>query len=723
MPHLAARPKLPRDLVFVIDRSGSMEGKKIEQARAALLAGLATLAPDDRFDIVSFASDIATFGRESLLTATRDNLDRARDWSRSLDASGATDLDDALWTALQRFTPDPKRFEAIVLLTDGDPTSGVTDPDRILAKWNSKCGAVRLFAFGVGDDVKDFLLTKLATQGRGEARYVREGENLEVALSALFDRVRTPLLTDPVLTIDGGGEGRSGGSVTIDRREPQRLPDLFQGRPLVVSGRYHGAGPAVIHLRGRSGEESVSIDVPVDFPETTPARPHLAQLWAKSRVERLLDEMRCQGGKAEIEQEIRALGLAHQLVTPYTSFLVVEQDAKLADAAERALDDGSAEERLPTSDHTVDRNSVPLDPDDPTGGTPIGVGSVGHRGSGTPSAFAGRSAGGGGTAGGGFRRNGATSMSSAAVATTVDRLVRQQLADGSWSHDDLAAPNGDVETTSFAVLALLGEGATLGSSRNGGALRRGADWLVAQQEAEGGFGPAEPSGSIRRHVFATLALAELTDRIPTQRYEENLGQALRFVLQRRTAKGGWNFADGRLDLESTAWMALVIETAAHAALTTPKLAVDSVIRHEIAAAIDAITDAANGRITTATGADQTSIPDTTATAMGAVVRLLAGHWSSDDPTLAKAAEFLATLRPAAADAAPLDGDRLFFTTLAATRGFDPLKSAWNDVIKSELLDRKASGTDAALGRTLLSARDALTVELYFRYPQVVGTRR
>src|SRR5262249_17518850 len=152
------------------------------------------LKPGDQFDVVSFSSDVTSLGQGHLLDATPENLDLARRAAKDIAASGGTNIADALTAALAGAGQDPTRFSAVVFLTDGDPTVGERDPDRILAAWRARSGATRLFAFGVGADVKDFLLTKLAVEGRGDARYVREDEDLEVKLGALFERVRTPLL-------------------------------------------------------------------------------------------------------------------------------------------------------------------------------------------------------------------------------------------------------------------------------------------------------------------------------------------------------------------------------------------------------------------------------------------------------------------------------------------------------------------------------------------------
>jgi Ca-activated chloride channel family protein len=328
VPRLADPHAIPRDVEFVVDRSGSMNGPKIEQARAALLRGIDSLRPGDRFDVISFSSDVTSLGGGALLPADAPSLERARRAAKEISASGGTNIAGALAAAAAMRPSDPSRLFAVVFLTDGDPTVGETNPDRILAKWRDDAGAARLFAFGVGADVREFLLTKLAAEGRGLAAYVRDDADLEVKVSSLVDSIRTPLLVDPDVTVDGDG-------VEIADREPQRLPDVFQGRALVVTGRFRGAGKATLHLRGRGSASRVDVAVPLDLTAAA-ERPHVAQIWAKQRVERLLDDLRANGANAEVKAEIVRLGTRFQIVSPYTSFLVVEDGVRIPDAGEDA---------------------------------------------------------------------------------------------------------------------------------------------------------------------------------------------------------------------------------------------------------------------------------------------------------------------------------------------------------------------------------------------------
>jgi Ca-activated chloride channel homolog len=328
LAHLPNPQPLPRDVVFVLDRSGSMQGEKIEQARSALLHGLSTLRKGDRFNVISFSTSTKVLQPRTLLPVNAETLDRARAEGKQIEAGGGTNIDQALQRAISLRDGAKGRLFLLVFLTDGQPTVGEKDPNRILASYQRKSlGKVRLFAFGVGNGVEDFLLTQLARGSRGAAVYVREEENLEVKLSSLFTKVGTPLLADPRIQVVG-----------LETRDvvPEPLPDLFRGEALVLAGRYQGGGDARLRLVGRLGSGEVELNLPAKLPATCVLRPHVAQLWAKRKIDRLLDDLRVHGMVEEIKQSIIDLGVRYQVVTPYTSFIVVEDGIHIADPAELA---------------------------------------------------------------------------------------------------------------------------------------------------------------------------------------------------------------------------------------------------------------------------------------------------------------------------------------------------------------------------------------------------
>ena len=227
---LSRTQQAPRDMVFVLDTSGSMQGKRIAQAKAALKFCLRNLSPKDRFAMIHFASEVTKY-KNGLLPATDKNLDQARAWVDGLDATGGTNIDDALAAALAMRSSDACRTQTVVFFTDGQPTVGVTSPDQIVKHVVAKNTAnTRIFTFGVGDDVNAVLLDQLAEKTRSVATYVRESEDIEAKVSSFYAKISRPVLTNLTLTV--------GDNVTIGEIYPPQLPDLFHGTQLVVFGRY-----------------------------------------------------------------------------------------------------------------------------------------------------------------------------------------------------------------------------------------------------------------------------------------------------------------------------------------------------------------------------------------------------------------------------------------------------------------------------------------------------
>jgi Ca-activated chloride channel family protein len=732
VPKLSAPPPIARDLVFVVDRSGSMGGRKIEQARAALIAGLATLKPGDRFDVVSFANDVTSLGEGRLLAANDENLARARRAAADLSASGGTAISAALTAAIGLNGGDAQRLFAVVFLTDGDPTVGETDPDRILANFRKSAGTTRLFAFGVGSDVKDFLLTKLAVEGRGDARYVREDENLEVPLAALFDRVKTPLLLDPVVEVDGDG-------VEVSEREPRRLPDLYQGRALVVAGCFKGSGAARFHLRGRSGTDEVKVDVPVEFPASTPARPHVAQIWAKARVDRLLDDMRALGPNEEMRRELLALGLTHQLVTPLTSFLVLEDGAKAADSGAPA-----ARQNAASADEGSTFNGDPTAlsdlPSGATGGTSIGVGA-GHRGSGA-SAFAGRRAGGGGRGAGGVR--GPAMATASASLPFLDWFRHHQSPDGRFDSrgftdqcpsvkcSGAGEAGGDVAATGLALLAILGHGENHATTAEDSTVTRGLRWLRSVQDDEGCFAPRSAPRLLLQHAVAALAVAEDEAISGSLAFERVCDRAVHFALQSRTPGGAWNLASGGIDFETTAWMVLFLHSAKEAGHE-----VDASVFEEVAHAIELLTDPATGRVTATKDPGGGTRQEEFAIAVAILVRSLVGKSIDSDPSIQHGVKLLSSRPPVwDLDAGAIDLTYWQFATFALSQvGGDSWKR-WGATLRTPVFEQEQTLSDsepygsfdpvgpgtAALGRIGATARNGMIMELYFRYPRVAGLK-
>ena len=318
---------MPKDVIFVVDASGSMGGKKMAQARSALRFCLGALNPQDRFEIIRFSSAITPFSGR-LIKADDEVLENARYFVDNLRAGGGTNIDEALKRAIAVKQRADKRPTSIVFLTDGLPTEGERDIRKILAHIRGERSAgIRFFNFGVGYDVNTFLLDKLAVKTGGSSNYVRPSEDIEKPVSTLFARISSPVLTDVRLEFKG---------ISADDIYPKRLPDLFRGQRLMVCGRYPRAGRGVVEIHGlQNGREKV-FRIPVEFPRRNTSHDFVARLWANRKVDYYLDKIRFEGEKEEWVATVKQLARTYGIVTPYTSYLVREQKEELVRARQDA---------------------------------------------------------------------------------------------------------------------------------------------------------------------------------------------------------------------------------------------------------------------------------------------------------------------------------------------------------------------------------------------------
>ncbi len=323
---------LPKDIIFVVDRSGSMSGEKIEQARNALHFILNQLNPDDRFSMIGF-DDHLTVLSETLQHVDHQTLVDARAFVDSLSADGSTNLEAALQTGLAILNQSETRINAskmIVFLTDGLPTAGLTDTGliaRLVAQSNQELEA-RLHVFGVGYDVNTHLLDRLAGENDGTVTYVQPGENLELVLSDFYGRIAHPVLTDIEVSFEG---------IDVNDLHPQQLPDMFQGSSLLLTGRYQVTGSDVtVRVRGKAGELSKEYVYQFDLDQTG-NHDFVPRLWATRRVGQLLDQIRVTGETPALVEELQGLGLGYGLVTPYTTFVIQAQTGGAASAENMSL--------------------------------------------------------------------------------------------------------------------------------------------------------------------------------------------------------------------------------------------------------------------------------------------------------------------------------------------------------------------------------------------------
>jgi len=313
-----------KDVVFVVDTSGSMaeEGKMVK-ARAALLYGVRILRPQDRFNIISFAGEEHLM-EPGLIAADDNGRARGEAFVKRLRPVGGTNINQSLLAALRQFIDsDRERPKMLVFMTDGLPTVDETNVNRIVDNVHkaTKPG-VRLFTFGVGYDVNTTLLDKLAADNGGVADYVEPKEDLEVKVSNFFSKVNYPVLTD--LQLDMGG-------AQTDLIYPRGIPDVFRGSQVMMIGRYSNANDlkeVELKLTGKSGGTARTYTYTnLSFPLRSDANEYLPRLWATRRVGWLMEQVRSNGEQKELRDEIVDLGTRYGIVTPYTSYLALEEGA------------------------------------------------------------------------------------------------------------------------------------------------------------------------------------------------------------------------------------------------------------------------------------------------------------------------------------------------------------------------------------------------------------
>jgi Ca-activated chloride channel family protein len=303
----------PKELVFVLDTSGSMEGFPIEKAKETMKLALNAMNPHDTFNLITFAGDTHLLFPEPV-PATAENLQRAQEFLAGRRGSGGTEMMQAIRAALDP-SDSQKHVRIVCFMTDG-----YVGNDMAIISEVQKHPNARVFAFGIGNSVNRFLLDKMAEEGRGDVEYVGLKDDGSAAARRFHERVRNPLLTDISL---------HAGDLPLTDMYPKRIPDLFGAKPVVVTGRYTGAVRGTIRLTGKLGGRDFSREIAVNLPANEPEHYVLASLWARARIDDLMaqDYAGIQNGnpKPEVREAITQLGLEHRLMTQFTSFVAVEE--------------------------------------------------------------------------------------------------------------------------------------------------------------------------------------------------------------------------------------------------------------------------------------------------------------------------------------------------------------------------------------------------------------
>jgi len=303
----------PKELVFVLDTSGSMEGFPIEKAKETMKLALDNLYPEDTFNLITFSGDTHVLFPQPV-PATRENLQRAQSFLASRQGSGGTEMMSAIRAALAP-SDEQDHVRIVCFMTDG-----YVGNDMEIISEIQKHPNARVFAFGIGSSPNCFLLDKMAEHGRGEVEYVTLEDDGSAAARRFHERVRNPLLTD--IEIDWAG-------LPVADVYPKRIPDLFSVKPLILTGRYTSAARGVIRLRGNLAGQNFVKEIPVELPESQTEHDSLATLWARTRIDDLMSHdyagIQNDDPQPDLREAITQLGLEYRLMTHFTSFVAVEE--------------------------------------------------------------------------------------------------------------------------------------------------------------------------------------------------------------------------------------------------------------------------------------------------------------------------------------------------------------------------------------------------------------
>ncbi len=311
---LKADEIIAKRVTFVIDTSGSMMGDRMKLARDTLKYSVQKLNARDEFNVVRFSTDVEALF-EKPQPASEANVKKAVEFVSGLEAIGGTAIDEAMVRALKDGANRGDKPHMVMFITDGHPTVGETDEATISKNAKAANTGSRVFTFGVGDELNARLLDRIAEEGQGTSDFARDGRDFELKVGGFFDKVANPVLADLALDLSAFG--------AYDVY-PKRLGDLFKGSQLVVMGRYRTPKDGTVLLTGSFNGKKQVFEYRADAVKQGTQYDFVPRLWAIRKVGYLLEEIRLRGEKPELKDEIVTLGKKYGIVTPYTSYLVVE---------------------------------------------------------------------------------------------------------------------------------------------------------------------------------------------------------------------------------------------------------------------------------------------------------------------------------------------------------------------------------------------------------------
>jgi Ca-activated chloride channel family protein len=304
------------DVALVMDTSGSMVGSKFKQAQKALEFCINSMSEESQFYVCNFSTEAEAY-KSAMTKMNQDTREGALNYIRKLEAIGGTNISAALEMSLKALSnSDSGNPRFLVFVTDGKPTAGTTNAEDILKDVEQQNqGKVRIFSFGVGDSLNATLLDNLAQENGGVSEYIGENEDMEIKISALFSKLTHPVLTDVGLQFH---------NVEVSQVYPRRVHDVFRDSNIMVLGRYSGPGAARITLTGRLKDERIKVDYEANLPRVEQQNSFIAKIWATRKIGFILEQIRKNGADEELKNEIITLAKRYGILTPYTSYLVME---------------------------------------------------------------------------------------------------------------------------------------------------------------------------------------------------------------------------------------------------------------------------------------------------------------------------------------------------------------------------------------------------------------
>ena len=310
--NLSHLKRAPMEMIFVLDCSGSMSGKPIAKAKQAILRALKKLQPDDTFQVIRFSNNASQFGPDPV-PATPDNIRKAIVYVENLHGSGGTMMIEGIKAALD-FAHDPNRFRLVSFMTDGY----IGNEGQILAAVHERLDVSRIFSFGVGTSVNRYLLDRMAKLGKGAVAYIGLEDNAAEVVDLFYERISHPALTD--VTVDWG-------DLDVTDVFPSRIPDLFVGRPVILTGRFNGQGSTTVRVTGSIGDLTQEITIPVNLSDSASTHKGIACVWARKRIETLANQT-TYDSDPDLPSEIKQVALEYGLMSAYTAFIAVDSSRK-----------------------------------------------------------------------------------------------------------------------------------------------------------------------------------------------------------------------------------------------------------------------------------------------------------------------------------------------------------------------------------------------------------